>query len=201
MSAEATPKVSSARVLAAVVSSALAILFGILSVARYLRKKTIVNGLFTTITVATAVCFGAAKVLAYVWRPTVITPTTNAAIMTVNSTAATTGGTSTMLSLAQLGIFALWLCFVLYMVYLYVKPVKRIEATLDKILIGQQIENLSVSKNKQYISIEEKLRLLADNAYKNETRAEKRRAKARERAKAQRELLCEVKQVADSAEE
>jgi hypothetical protein len=175
-----------------IISTIIALIFGTLSFVRFLRKRSIVTGLFITTTVATLVYSITSRVIA-AKAATSATPY-NTAIMplatgTSNSAAPNIWGAIT---LAQIGLFAVWFLFILFTIYVYIRPIRKIDALLTQILDGKEIRKARVGKSVQYKDIEDKLKMLADEKYKREIQRANRLSKSRERSAKQRELMQEL---------
>lgn len=140
---------STINIIIGIVAICLSVLFGLLSLVRFIRARSITGGLFLTTCIATGVFLGVSQMLP------VIVPPTAAAFS--NAPEATNNGLQLMVALAQVGLFALWFVFLLFTIYLHVKPVKRIDKYLTKILEGDEIKKVKIGHAKQYKVIEEKL--------------------------------------------
>lgn len=63
--------------------------------------------------------------------------------------------------LAQIGMYSLWFALLLFTIFLYVQPVKRIDKYLMKIVDGEDIRRVKIGHARQYKAIEEKIRHIA----------------------------------------
>jgi hypothetical protein len=171
-----------------IICLALSLIFGAICLIRFLRRRSIAGGLFLTTTVATLVYSIASRML------TAGTVANASAPVSAYSTAANGAAEGWLgnITLAHLGLFAVWFLFILFTIYVYVRPIRKIEYLLTQILAGAEIKKMHVGKSVQYKTIEDKLRLLAEDQYQRETQRQSRLAKARERGKAQRRLIAEL---------
>jgi len=141
--------------IAAIMSVALSIFFALLVFVRFLRARSITGGLFLTTCISTGVFLGTSQLI-----PIIVPPT--AAAFTA-APDAVNGGFQFLIVLAQIGLYAMWFGFLLFTIYLYVKPVKRIDKYLTKIVEGDRVKRVRVGHARQYKSIEEKLKAIADS--------------------------------------
>jgi hypothetical protein len=86
--------------------------------------------------------------------PIIIPPTASAFS---NSPETTESGLRLLTGLAQVGLFALWFLFLLLTIYMHVRPVKRIDRYLQKIVDGECVKKIRIGKARQYRGIEEKI--------------------------------------------
>jgi len=133
--------------------------------------------LFLTTSIATAAFLGTSQLL-----PLLIPPA--AAAFTASPEAAN-DGFQLIIVLAQIGLFALWFAFILFSIYFYVRPVRRIDKYLQKIVEGEHVRKVRIGKAKQYRVIEEKLEIIShennerlEKAYEQRMRAKQRREEA-----------------------
>jgi hypothetical protein len=169
-----------------IICTIIAVLFGTISFIRFLRKRSIVTGLFITTTVATLTYSIASR--AFATRTATVTPYTAG----VTPLSGGNGANTTIfgaITLAQVGLFALWFLFILFTIYIYIRPIRRIDYLLTQILEGREVRKLRVGKSTQYKKIEDKLKVLADEKYRREIQKANRLSKSRERASRQRELI------------
>ena len=147
---------------AGIMSSLFGIFFGLLCFRRFLRKKSIAGGLFLTMSVSTACFLLTSLMLRTILPPAVMAFGTDpeAAVM----------GERVVLMFAQIGLFALWFGLLLYTIYIYVKPVRRIERYLHRINSGERIKTVRIGKAQQYRSIEEQLRRISDQVHQFQSR-------------------------------
>jgi hypothetical protein len=176
-----------------IICTIVALLFGTMSFIRFLRNRSIVTGLFITTTVAT-LAYSISSRMASVRVNPAATPYT-ASVMpmaTTTATAATNGNFFGQITLAQVGLFALWFLFILFTIYIYIRPIRKIDYLLTQILEGREVRKLRVGKSVQYKTIESKLKMLADEKYRREVQRANRLQKTRERARRERELVREL---------
>jgi sensor histidine kinase YesM len=172
-----------------IICTAVALLFGAISLIRFLRSRSIATGLFITTTVATLVYSIASRMT--VFRGNSAAAPYNA----VTPLAATSTGTGTngnfwgQITLVQIGLFAVWFLFILFTIYIYIRPIRKIDFLLTQILEGREVRKPRVGKSVQYKNIECKLKALADEKYRREVQRTNRLQKSRERAKKERELI------------
>ena len=145
-----------------------ALTLGVIGLIRFLRKRSITSGLFLTTTVATLVYFVSSQLVAMPVAPVA------AAGATMGGAPAAAGMAIPML-LMQIGLFAVWFLFLLLTIYIYIRPIKRIDNLLTQIIEGKDIEKVRVGKVSQYQGIEQKLQVIA-------TEKQKKRDKAKARA-------------------
>ena len=139
--------------LASIIAILLSVMFGLFTFVRFIRTRSIAGGLFMTTSISMGVFLAGSQM-----AETIIPPT--AAAFSNNPEAVNTGY-SAIISLAQIGLFAIWFLFLLLTIYLQVSPVKRIDKILTKIVDGQEVSRVSIGKSKQYRVISEKLELLS----------------------------------------
>jgi sensor histidine kinase YesM len=178
-----------------IICTVIALLFGTMSFIRFLRSRSIAAGLFITTTVGTLAYSIASRVISFRGGNGVSggAATYNATVMPFGSTA--NGATGTFwgqITLAQVGLFALWFLFILFTIYIYIRPIRKIDHLLTQILEGREVRKLRVGKSVQYKNIEGKLKLLAEEKYRKEVQRANRLQKSRERAKRERELVQEL---------
>lgn len=173
--------------LAAIIASALSVMFGLFCFVRFIRNRSIVGGLFLTVSISTVVFLGTSQAIELIIPPT-------AAAFSSNADAASAGFTA-IIGLAQVGLFTLWFMFLLLTIYTQVSPVKKIDKTLSKIIDGGDVKRVRIGKSKQYRCISEKLEALSADVRKRNEREEKRKATAaqrRARAAERKEKLLEI---------
>jgi len=140
-----------------IIASLLAIFFGALCFRRFLRKKSIAGGLFLTMSISTASFMITSRMLRALLPP---------AIFAIGQDpGAAMAGEGLVLMFAQIGLFALWFAILLYTIYIYVRPVKRIEKYLARISDGEKIKNPKIGRAEQYRSIEGQLKRISDQVY------------------------------------
>ena len=138
----------------AVVALVMCLLFGAFSFVRFIRSRSIVGGLFLTVTVATGVFLLSIRFIEAAIAPM--------AMAFAGEAEAGVGAHGIVVGLAQFGLFMMWFLFLLFAIYLHIKPVKRIEKYLDKIADGEQVKKIHIGKSKQYKGLEVKLKRIAD---------------------------------------
>jgi hypothetical protein len=131
----------------------MSVFFGLIVFVRYIRSRSITSGLFLTTCISSGVFLGVSQIL-----PIVVPPTAAAFASQPDLTG---NGLQLLVVLAQIGLFAVWFAFLLFTIYLYVKPVKRIDKYLKKIQDGEQIKRVKIGHAKQYKVIEERIRTIA----------------------------------------
>ena len=136
-----------------ITSICMAVFFAIIVFVRFIRSRSITGGLFLTTCISTGVFLGTSQLI-----PIIIPPTAAAFSASPD---VTNNGLSMIITLAQIGLFAIWFVFLLFTIYLYVQPVKRIDKYLGKIVEGEKIKKVKIGAARQYKSIEEKLLRLA----------------------------------------
>lgn len=159
--------------LSALFATALSIMFAMFCFVRFLRRRSIAGGLFLTTSISTAIFLGTSQAVA------VVIPTTATALSAAPEAA--DAGISTIIMLAQIGIFALWFLFLLLTIYIQVSPVKRIDKALQKIVDGDPLNRVHIGRSMQYRKIESKLRTISSDALerkKNEELMRQKRADA-----------------------
>ena len=131
----------------------LAVFFALVVFIRFIKSRSITGGLFLTTCISTGVFLGTSQLIP------IIVPPTAAAFSAAPDV--TNNGLSLIITLAQIGLFAIWFIFLLFTIYLYVQPVKRIDKYLKKIVEGEKIKKVKIGTARQYKSIEEKILRLA----------------------------------------
>jgi hypothetical protein len=168
--------------LGAIAAIALSLMFGIFTFVRFIRNRSVAGGLFLTTAISTGIFLGTSQIVAAVVPPT--------AAAFSGDPAATANTYTTVVGLAQIGLFALWFLFLLLTIYIQVSPVKKIDKVLTKIIDGDDIRRVKIGKSKQYKVIEAKLQTLSTATQEKRKKDEQKRKntqKQRERAKIRRE--------------
>jgi len=173
-----------------VVGAILALVCGLLASARFLRRRSIAGGLFITTTVATVVYAVASQFVATPRGHGLVTHAATATGVTPIAGAANDPLWAPII-LAQVGLFALWFLFILFTIYVYVRPIRRIDQLLTQIMDGKEVKKLRVGKSSQYKQIECKLQALAEEKYQHERKRQDRLAKSRARATSKKQLMQE----------
>jgi hypothetical protein len=135
-------------------SACLSVFFALVCFVRFIRSRSITGGLFLTTCISTGVFLGTSQVL-----PIVVPPTAAAFSAAPD---VTNNGLQLMVVLAQVGLFAIWFAFLLFTIFLYVQPVKRIDKYLGKIIDGDDFRRVKIGNARQYKAIEEKIRTLKE---------------------------------------
>ena len=135
----------------------LGVFFGLICFVRFVRSRSIAGGLFLTTCISTGVFLGVSQLLP------IVVPSTAAAFSAAPDV--TNNGLAVIVGLAQIGLFAIWFVFLLFTIYLHVRPVKRIDKYLQKIVDGEQVKRVRLGKARQYISIAEKLKTLSQTTH------------------------------------
>ena len=139
----------------AIVVTALAMFFGLLSCVYFLRNRTVAGGLFLTTAFSTAVFLGTSQFIGFLIPPVVY------AYTGAGAAGPEAGGLNVVVLLAQIGLFAIWFAFLLFTIKVQVSPIRRVDKCLEKILAGQDIKRIRIGKSRQYKQIEHKLNQLA----------------------------------------
>lgn len=163
--------------------ASLALIFFLVGLTRFLRNRSITSGLLIATTAATVTYFVANRFA-------------NSAIprnmgnLTIAGVETTTSNTwFTPLFFAQIGLFALWFLLILFIIYVYVRPIKRIDYLLSQIIDAKEIKKLKLGKSRQYQAIAEKLQILADEQHAVALKRQARQLQARNRAALKKEVV------------
>jgi len=149
-------KAMTPHLIAGIIAVCMATFFGLICLVRFIRARSITGGLFLTTCISTGVFLGTSQMLP------IIVPPTAAAFSASPDT--TNNGFQLLVALAQVGLFAVWFGFLLFTIFLYVQPVKRIDRYLQRVINGDKIRRVRIGKAKQYKGIEEKIKLIASGA-------------------------------------
>ena len=158
-----------------------------LALTRFLRNRSIASGLLITMTAATALYFVANRFISVAIPRT----TTNLNIAGVDNYA-NTNGWFTPLFFAQIGLFALWFLVVLFIIFVYVRPIKHIDHLLGQIIDAKQIKKMKLGKGRQYQAIADKLQILANEKYAATLKRQARQIQARNRAKVKKQVVNKI---------
>jgi hypothetical protein len=139
-----------------ITASCLSVFFGIVVFIRFIRSRSITGGLFLTTAISTGVFLGVSQLI-----PIFIPPTAAAFVAAPD---VTNNGFQLLIALSQIGLFAIWFLFLLFTIYLYVKPVRRIDKYLARIIDGDEIKKVKIGSARQYKSIAEKIELLSETS-------------------------------------
>jgi len=133
----------------------LSIFFATIVFIRFVRSRSITGGLFLTTCISSGVFLGTAQLI-----PLIVPPTA----------AAFGGGVGIednsfqlLLILAQIGLFSLWFGFLLFNIFLYVRPIKKVDKYISKIIEGEEFQKVKIGHARQYKVLEEKIKFLSKN--------------------------------------
>lgn len=159
-----------------IIAVMLSILFAVLSFIRFINNRSITGGLFLTIMISTAVFLGTSQLIGS------MIPVAAGGFEDVGHME----GHGALVGLAQIGLFALWFFLLLLVVYMKVRPIRKIDYVLSQICDGKEVRKVRLGKSRQYRILAEKLELLA-NEHNTSIAQEKQKrelaAKRREAAK------------------
>ncbi len=165
-----------------------ALLFFMVALTRFLRNRSITSGLLIATTAATAVYFvGNRFVQAAIPRAMA-----TLSVASVDGGVADSNSWFTPLFFAQIGLFAVWFLLILFIIYVYVRPIKRIDNLLGQIIDAKEIKKMKLGKGRQYQAIAAKLQILADAQHAAELKRQARRLQARNRASVKRDLVNKI---------
>lgn len=168
--------------------SGLALLFFLIGLTRFLRNRSITSGLLITTTVATAVYFVGNSFL----EEAVPRAMASLSIAGVDGITANSNGWFTPLFFAQIGLFALWFLLILFIIYVYVRPIKRIDQLLGQIIDAKEIKRMKLGKGRQYQAIAEKLQILANEQHAAALKRQARQIQARNRASVKKDIVKKI---------
>lgn len=178
----------------------LALLFFLITLTRFLRNRSITSGLLITTTAATIIYFIANRFIESA-VPRAMGNLTVAGVTTTSNT----NGWFTPLFFAQIGLFALWFLLILFIIYVYVRPIKRIDYLLGQIIDAKEIKKMKLGKGRQYQSIAAKLQILADEQQAVALKRRARQIQARNRLSSKkaiaRKIIKEKEKIPRSARE
>lgn len=178
----------------------LALLFFLITLTRFLRNRSITSGLLITTTAATTIYFIANRFIESA-VPRAMGNLTVAGVTTTSNT----NGWFTPLFFAQIGLFALWFLLILFIIYVYVRPIKRIDYLLGQIIDAKEIKKMKLGKGRQYQSIAAKLQILADEQQAAALKRRARQIQARNRLSSKkaiaRKIIKEKEKIPRSARE
>lgn len=161
----------------------LALLFFMVTLTRFLRNRSITSGLLISTTTATALYFLTNRFISSA-VPRAVGNLTVAGVETT-----TTSGWFTPLFFAQIGLFAIWFLLLLFIIYVYVRPIKRIDQLLGQIIDAKEIKKLKLGKSRQYEAIAAKLQILADEQHAVALKRKARRMQAQNRSKLKKDIV------------
>ncbi len=165
-----------------------ALLFFLITLTRFLRNRSITSGLLITTTTATAIYFVANRFI----QTAVPRVASNLAAAGVATTTTETSGWFTPLFFAQIGLFALWFLIILFIIYVYVRPIKRIDQLLGQIIDAKEIKKLKLGKSRQYEAIATKLRILANEQHAAALKKRARQIQARNRTTLKKDIVDKI---------
>jgi len=166
----------------------LAILFFMIALTRFLRNRSITSGLLITTTTATAIYFIANRFIETA-VPRAIG--NNLTVAGVNTTTATNGW-FTPLFFAQIGLFVIWFFIILFIIYVYVRPIKKIDYLLSQIIDAKEIKKMKVGKGRQYQAIADKLQILANEQHAAALKRRARQIQAQNRHSAKKAIVQKI---------
>jgi len=154
---------------------------------RFLRNRSIASGLLITMTAATALYFVGNRFMSTA-LPRAMANLSIAGVNTVNNS----NTWFTPLFFAQIGLFALWFLTILFIIYVYVRPIKRIDQLLGQIIDAKQIKKMKLGKGRQYQAIAAKLQILANEQYAQSLKRQARQIQAHNRASAKKNVVNKI---------
>ena len=154
---------------------------------RFLRNRSIASGLLITMTAATALYFVGNRFMNTA-LPRAMANLSVAGVNTVNNS----NTWFTPLFFAQIGLFALWFLTILFIIYVYVRPIKRIDQLLGQIIDAKQIKKMKLGKGRQYQAIAAKLQILANEQYAQSLKRQARQIQAHNRASAKKNVVNKI---------
>ena len=166
----------------------IALLSFLVGLTRFLRNRSITSGLLIATTVATAVYFVGNRFVGLAVPRAMAT----LSIASADGVAANTNSWFTPLFFAQIGLFALWFLTILFIIYVYVRPIKRIDYLLSQIIDAKQIKKMKLGKGRQYAAIAAKLQILANEQHARELKRQARQIQARNRAAVKKDLVNKI---------
>ena len=168
-------------------SAVLALLFFMIALTRFLRNRSITSGLLISTTTATMLYFLTNRFISSA-VPRAVGNLTVAGV----ETAAATSNWFTPLFFAQIGLFALWFLLVLFIIYVYVRPIKKIDQLLGQIIDAQEVKKLKLGKGRQYQAIAEKLQILANEQHAAALKRRARQIQARNRTTLKKDIVDKI---------
>lgn len=172
---------------AGVGAAVLALIFLLVGLTRFLRNRSIVSGLFISTAAVTMIYFLGTR-LVDTAVPWVYAGVSTAAM----ETAGTNPGVFTPVVLTQIGLFVLWFLLLLFIIYVYVRPIKKIDYLLSQIIAAKEIKKLRLGQSAQYQKIADKLQILAAEKHLQEVKRQSRLAKAKARALEKKDLVTKL---------
>lgn len=171
----------------------LALLSFLIALTRFLRNRSITSGLLITTTAATVIYFVGNHFIESV-IPRSMAPL---AVAGVDNVATNNNSWFTPLFFAQIGLFALWFLLILFIIYVYVRPIKQIDRLLGQIIDAKEIKKMKLGKGRQYQAIAAKLQILADEQHAVALKRQARQIQARNRASVKKNLVHKIIQEKD----
>lgn len=165
----------------------IALLSFMLALTRFLRNRSIASGLLITMTAATVLYFVGNRFIS----TAIPRAMASLSIAGVN-TASNSNTLFTPLFFAQVGLFALWFLTILFIIYVYVRPIKRIDQLLGQIIDAKQIKKMKLGKGRQYQAIAAKLQILANEQYAVALKRQARQIQAHNRASAKKNIVNKI---------
>ncbi|MCQ2381765.1 MAG: hypothetical protein MJ054_00490 [Clostridia bacterium] len=154
---------------------------------RFLRNRSIASGLLITTTAATALYFVGNRFVS----TAIPRAMSNLSIAGINGIE-NTNSWFTPVFFAQIGLFALWFLTILFIIYVYVRPIKRIDQLLGQIIDAKQIKKMKLGKGRQYKSIANKLQILANEKYAVALKRKARQIQANNRASGKNKIVNKI---------
>lgn len=158
-----------------------------IALTRFLRNRSIASGLLITLTAATALYFVGNRFVSTAIPRAMANLSIAGVDGVVNS-----NGIFTPVFFAQIGLFALWFLTILFIIYVYVRPIKRIDQLLGQIIDAKQIKKMKLGKGRQYQAIAAKLQILANEQYAVALKRQARQIQAHNRATAKHNVVKKI---------
>ncbi len=169
-------------------AAVISLLSFMVALTRFLRNRSIASGLLITLTAATALYFVGNRFI------NTAIPRAMASLNAagVNTNTINNNTIFTPLFFAQIGLFALWFLIILFIISVYVRPIKRIDALLGQIIDAKQIKKMKLGKGKQYQAIAAKLQILANEQYAQSLKRQARQIQSHNRASAKAKVVDKI---------
>ena len=168
-------------------SAVISLLSFMIMLTRFLRNRSIASGLLITLTSATALYFVGNRFINSI-IPRTMNNLSVAGVNGINNT----NTWFTPLFFAQIGLFAIWFLVILFIIYVYVRPIKRIDQLLGQIIDAKQIKKMKLGKGRQYQAIADKLQILANEQYALALKRRARQIQAQNRAAAKHKVMKQI---------
>lgn len=159
----------------------------LIALTRFLRNRSITSGLLITLTSATIIYFVGNRFV----DTAIPRAMANLSVAGVSGIE-TTNTWFTPLFFAQIGLFALWFLTILFVIYVYVRPIKRIDQLLGQIIDAKQIKKMKLGKGRQYQAIAAKLQILANEKYAVALKRQARQIQAQNRASMKKNVVNQI---------